>query len=63
MYPLRSNWNLELLILRREKNRRKTNKQLNSHEVPEPRIEPTTHWDHSGEKRAYYRNATHAIRP
>jgi hypothetical protein len=58
-----------MLILRREQNRRtrrktpvareRTNKQLNSHEVPEPRIEPTTHWDHSGERRANYRNATH----
>jgi hypothetical protein len=26
---------------------------------PEPRIEPTTHWGHSGERRAYYRNTTH----
>jgi hypothetical protein len=40
--------------------RERTNKQLNSHEVPEPRIKPTTHWDHSRERRAYYRNATHA---
>jgi hypothetical protein len=28
--------------------------------VSEPRVEPTTHWDHSSERRAYYRNATHA---
>jgi hypothetical protein len=48
-------------------NRRKTleareriNNKLNSHEVPESRIEPTTHWDHSGERREYYRNTTHA---
>jgi hypothetical protein len=40
--------------------RERTNNQLNSHEVPEPRIEPTTHWHHSGERLAYYRNATHA---
>jgi hypothetical protein len=38
--------------------RERTDKQLNSHEVPEQRIEPTTHWGHSGERRAYYRNAT-----
>jgi uncharacterized protein (DUF58 family) len=31
--------------------RERINKQLNSHEVPEPRVEPTTHWDHSGERR------------
>jgi hypothetical protein len=40
--------------------RERTNKQFNSHEVPEPRIEPTTHWDHIGDRRAYYRNATDA---
>jgi hypothetical protein len=28
--------------------------------VPEPRIESTTHWHHSNERRAYYRNTTHA---
>jgi hypothetical protein len=39
--------------------RERTNKQLNSHEVPEPWTEPTTHWDHSGERRAYYCNVTH----
>jgi hypothetical protein len=32
------------------------NNKLNSHEVPKPRIEPTTHWHHSGERRAYYCN-------
>jgi hypothetical protein len=40
--------------------RERINNKLNSHEVPEPRIESTTHWDHSGERRAYYRNTTHA---
>jgi hypothetical protein len=30
--------------------RERTNKQLNTHVVPEPRIKPTTHWDHSGER-------------
>jgi hypothetical protein len=71
MALVRSNWNLECWFLRREENRRtrrktlvareRTNNQLNSHEVPEQRIEPTTHWHHSGERRAYYRNATHAM--
>jgi hypothetical protein len=41
--------------------RERTNKQLNSHAVPEPRVEPTTHWNHSGEKRASYRNATSTL--
>jgi hypothetical protein len=27
--------------------RERTNKQLNSHAVPEQRIEPTTHWDNT----------------
>jgi hypothetical protein len=40
--------------------RERINNKLNSHEVPERRIEPTTHWHHSGEMRAYYRNTTHA---
>jgi hypothetical protein len=44
----------------RSKGRRESTTKLNSHEVPEPRIEPTTHWDHSGERRAYYRNTTYA---
>jgi hypothetical protein len=38
------------------------NKQLNSNEVPVPRIEPTTHCDHSGERRAYSCKATHATK-
>jgi hypothetical protein len=41
-------------------NPEKINNKLNSHEVPEPRIEPTNHWDHNCETRAYYRNTTHA---
>jgi hypothetical protein len=80
MALVRSNWNLSVDFLRREENRRKrerTNNQLNSHEVPEPRIEPTTHWQRREasyledlcffviieliERRAYYRNATHTI--
>jgi hypothetical protein len=41
--------------------RERINNKLNSHEVPEQRIEPTTHWHHSCERRAYYRNTTHAL--
>jgi hypothetical protein len=40
--------------------RERVNNKLNSHEVPEPRIKPTTHWHHIGERQAYYRNTTHA---
>jgi hypothetical protein len=32
----------------------------NSTHMKYPRIEPTTHWHHSGERRAYYRNTTDA---
>ena len=50
----RSNWNLEMLVLRREENQRtrrktlgaraRTNKKLNPHMTLGPRIEPGTHW-------------------